>query len=356
MAVDPARILVVRLSAMGDVLTTLPAFEILAEAFPGSRFAWAVEAPFAPLVEGLPRLERVITLRTKGWRRGPFAARTRAEFAAAVASLRDFAPTLTIDFQGTLKSAVVSRLSAAPERIGLGDGHLREPAAALFYTGRGEPLGHGEPASVLERGLDFASTIARRHASASGDPTRRAPHAYALHLARDPAGSVERFVGGLEAPFALLQPGAGWKNKEWGAERFGLLARRLKEQLGLVSVVAWGPGEQDLAKESVTNSEGTARMAPATTIPELAELARRASVAVGGDTGPVHLAAAMGIPTLALLGPTGSVRHAPWGPRASFVEFDLACHPCNRRYDSRKPCLDSISVESVAGAVVKLLS
>lgn len=350
---EPERILVVRLSALGDVLTTIPAYLRLREAFPRARFAWLVEAPFAPLLDGLPGLETVIPLRTRRWRREPFAASTRADLLAARRALRAFDADLAVDLQGTWKSAVATRISGAPVRFGLGPGDLREPLAALLLTDRA-PAAPTAPRSVVLRGLVTARAVARRfgHPPAVADER---PGAFALHLPRDPGGTVARFVESLGRPFVLLQPGAGWRNKEWGAERWGALARELAARYARRSVVAWGPGEEALAAEVVAASGGEALAAPSTTLPELASLALAADVVAGGDTGPIHLAAALGRPTVAILGPTVGAVHGPWGPAVAVVETPLACRPCNRRFATRKPCLDAIAIEPVRAAMAQWL-
>lgn len=348
---EPERILVVRLSALGDVLTTIPAFQRLRASFPRARFGWLVEAPFAPLLAGLPGLETVIPLRTRRWRREPFSPATRADLLAARRALRDFDADLAVDLQGTWKSAVATRISGAPVRFGLGPGDLREPPAALLLTDRA-PAAPAAPRSVVLRGLVAARAVATRFGRPDGETDER-PGAFALHLPRDPEGTVAAFVASLGGPFALLQPGAGWRNKEWGAGRWGALARELATRHGRRPVVAWGPGEEALAAEVVAASGGEALAAPPTTLPELAALALAADVVAGGDTGPVHLAAALGRPTVAILGPTVGAVHGPWGPSVAVVETPLDCRPCNRRFASRKPCLDAIAVESVRSAVAQ---
>lgn len=352
---EPPRILVVRLSALGDVLATLPAFAHLRATLPGARFAWAVEAPFAPLLEDLPGLDETFLFRTKRWRKNLLATETRTALLRSFDELRSFRPDVAIDFQGTLKSAAVTRFSGASTRIGLGPGELRERGAALAYADRAQGIRNEESPAAPLRALRLAAhVVARlteRAESAGPDPP---PRPFALHVPSDPEGRVASFVATLDAPFVLLQPGAGWRNKEWGAARFGTLAERLRSERGWIPVVGWGPGEEPLAREVVETSKGTARLAPPTGIRELAFLASQAQAMVGGDTGPVHLAAGLGVPTVGILGPTGSRRHAPWGPRTKVVELPLDCRPCERRFSDRKPCLERIDVESVMASVIEL--
>ena len=344
----PPRVLVVRLSALGDVVTTLPAFDLLRRSLPGASFAWAVEAPFRPLVEGLPAF--VIPLRTKEWRRKPFAGATRRALFETRDAIRDFRADLAIDFQGTLKSAVVTRTSGAPLRIGLGERDLREPLARRFYTARAEPA--PPVRHVVLRGLALAAAALRaigvEPAASSGDPLD--PF---RHVPADPDGRVAAFVAADPRPLALLQPAAGWANKEWGSARFGALARTLGAR-GFRVAVLHGPGEEPIALEVVTASAGAAELAPKTSIRELAALLSAARLAIGGDTGPIHLAAGLGTPTLGLLGPTVPAIHGPRGPRAESAGIELSCRPCARRYDEAKPCLVGLSSEAVEAAIARL--
>jgi len=352
----PVRILIVRLSALGDVVATFPAYHLLRQALPGAVIAWAIEAPFASLVKDLPGLDRVVLLRTKRWRTAMLSPSTTRETVASIRALRDFRADTAVDFQGTLKSAVAARLSGAPRRIGLADEELRERGAALFYTERGGSPDGKRPRHSAERGIELAATVAQRLGGSSTQSPSRNVSPSASHLPSDENGIIERFIGELGSPFVLLQPGAGWKNKEWGTRRFADLSRILFERRGLRSVVAWGPEEMQLAKDVIERSGGSATIAPPTKLPEFAYLATRASAVIGGDTGPMHLAAAVGAPTVGIFGPTVAAVHGPWGPKTSTVEAPLACRPCNRRYGLRKPCLEAILVESVANAVIKLIS
>jgi ADP-heptose:LPS heptosyltransferase len=157
--------------------------------------------------------------------------------------------------------------------------------------------------------------------------------------------------------YSLINPGAAWPNKRWPAERFGAVAAALKQRHGLASVVSWGPGEQSLARDVAAASAGAAAPAPPTAIGDFLAIARDAALAVSGDTGPLHLDAAVGTPIVALFGPTDPSRNGPWSPDdVSFSRFaDCVCH-YERRCRRARPCIEDISVEDVLGAIDRRLA
>jgi ADP-heptose:LPS heptosyltransferase len=157
--------------------------------------------------------------------------------------------------------------------------------------------------------------------------------------------------------YALLNPGAAWPNKRWPPARFGVVARTLRENHGLTSAVLWGPREEPLALEVVAASKGAAVLAPQTTIADLVALARGAALMVSGDTGPTHIAAAVGTPLVALFGPTRPQRNGPWSPRDIAVSRDAICQ-CHhlRRCRVRAMCLLDIQVGEVVDAVDRRLA
>ncbi len=262
-----SRLLVVRLSALGDIIHTIPAVVALRERFD---IAWAVEAPYRELVEivaGVP----AIPVSLKRW-----SLRNIAEARQAV---RGF--DVAIDFQGLIKSALLARASGAKHRIGFAREFVREkPAAWLMNHCR-----HIDPnRHVVEWNLQLAG------------------------VEKAPAVDFEPLAIGTPQPATgiVILPGAGKTEKQW--PHFAELAKR-------VDVLAvWGPGEEDLAKAT------GARMAPRTNLRELARLLRDAQLVIGGDTGPLHLAAALGTPVIGLFGPTNPARNGPYGQLGNVVE------------------------------------
>ena len=262
-----------------------------------------------------------------------------------VRELRRARYDLAIDFQGLIKSAAMARLAGARETAGFIAGQLREPLASIFYTRRipADDSGH-----VVRKNLSLVEAL--------GAGTREM-----MSMLNVTASSVPGQVRALlrldaGGRFAVINPGAGWPNKQWPADRFGAIAAHLRERHGMPSIVTWGPREQSLAADVAAASHGAAKVAPATALADLVELARAASVFVAGDTGPMQLAAAVGTPVVGIFGPTNPVRNGPWKAADTWVSrFDVCeCHH-KRRCRRETPCINTITVEHVADAVDRRL-
>jgi heptosyltransferase-1 len=268
------RILVVRLGAMGDIIHTLPAVASLKHSYPGSRVTWIVESQWAPLLEDNPFLDRVILLH-RGTPGGIFGS-WRA--------LRAEAYDLAIDFQGLLKSALAASAAHADQIYGFHQAQVREPAAALFYSHKTL----SQAAHVVDRNLDLAAA---------------AGAANALRAFPLPPGRPE---GDLPAgDFVLACPLAGWRSKQWPIESYGSLAERLRRELG-IPLVLNGPHGCSFpqAENALPHRSG---------LPGLIDATRRAAAVVGVDSGPLHMAAALSKPGVALFGPTDPARNGPYG-------------------------------------------
>ena len=304
---DPSRrILIVRLSSFGDVIHALP---LAANAkLAGARVAWLVEPAYRGLLEADPAVERVFVADTKQWRRSPFSA--AAGVARLRRELRGFAPHRTLDVQGLWKSALLARSAGAPV-VGFAAADRKEATSALLCDEPVRPLPGGH---VVDRNLALAE--------AAGFPIQeRSPDATFL-LSR-PSAEADAFLAGQPTPFALYHPGAGRPDKTWGEERFAALAKLLSTEAGLSPVVSWGPGDEERARR-MAELLPDARVLPLLPAEGLARVAARASLFVAGDTGPLHLADALGVPTLALFGPTDPARNGPYRRPSSAVRYDAA--------------------------------
>jgi heptosyltransferase I len=329
-------ILVVRLGALGDLVHALPAVAAMRRAWPGARIDWLVDGRYASLLALVPVIDRAIVV---GGAAGGPARRVIRE-------LRRERYDIAIDFQGLMKSAAFARFAGARETAGFTARQLREPAAALFYTKRvrGDVSGH-----VIRKNLSLV------HALGASADMIECP-------LKEPASSVvaelkTRVGGAPGAPFAVINPGAGWPNKQWPAGRFGAIAAHLRRRHGLASIVLWGPGEADLAAQVAASSGGAATVAPATSVADIVAIARASALFVAGDTGPLQLAAASGAPIVGVFGPTNPVRNGPWSSEdICLSRFDeCECHH-KRRCRRTTPCIDGISVEEVAGAIDRRLA
>ncbi len=228
------KLLIVRLSAMGDVIHTLPLAQNARAA--GATVGWVVEPAFAGLLEGNPACETIFRADTKGWRRRLLAPETRAQLAALRAALRAFAPDRALDVQGLWKSAAIARSSGAPV-VGFARSARREPGSSLLCT---IPITPPPDAThVVDRNLSLLA--------AAGIPVKtRAPDAsYLMHL---PSPDADAFLASVERPFVLIHPGAGRPEKAWGEERFAHLARGLIRERQISTVVSWGPGDERRAE------------------------------------------------------------------------------------------------------------
>jgi lipopolysaccharide heptosyltransferase I len=331
-------ILVVRLGALGDVVHTIPAVAALRKALPGARIDWVVEERHRPLVDLVDGLDRVVPLR----------GRTLRAWTDALQRLRQVPYDLALDFQGLMKSAVLARASGARRVAGFSIWHLREKGARPFYSVTDAADETADPADehVIRKNLRLLR-VAGVHTREVEFPLARVSSAAADAVSRETAGR----------PFAIINPGAAWPNKRWPAERFGEVAAFLREVRGLDSVVLWGPDEADLARAVAASSAGAARIAPPTTILDVLELSRGAALMVSGDTGPLHLAAAVGTPALALFGPTDPRRNGPWAPDDVVVSRyeSCACH-YDRRCRASTWCLGGVTVAEVTAAVQQRLA
>jgi heptosyltransferase-1 len=272
---SPRSILVVRLGAMGDVVHALPAVASLKQTFPDCRLAWAIAPKWIPLLEGNPYVDRVL----------PFNRRHLRDLRAALGELRALKPDLAVDFQGLIQSAVVARL-ARPERLfGFGKKSVRERLAATLYKTRVEP----STVHIVDRNLELAAACGAR-----------------VHQAEFPipAGTSEGHLP--EEPFVLASPLAGWPGKQWPLSHYAQLAALLAERQ-IVLVANLAPGR-------AAELSGIPNIVPhVSTLAGLIGATRRASAVVGLDSGPLHLAAALGKPGVALYGPTDPARNGPYG-------------------------------------------
>ncbi len=272
-----SRILAVRLGAMGDIIHTLPAVAWLKQSHPGSHVTWLVETQWAPLLEGNPYVDRVVPMRRKSF----------ADLVATRRDLRQVHYDLAVDFQGLLKSALAAS-AANPGRIyGFHQSQVRERMAALFYSHK--TMAHA--AHIVDRNMELAA--------ACGGPGGEHAHRF-FPL---PPGHAE---GDLPTgDFVLASPLAGWKSKQWPLEHYRALAVLLRDQLGISLVLNGPPGANFAEAEPATPHHSS--------LAGLIHATRRAAAVVGVDSGPLHLAAALGKPGVAIFGPTDPARNGPYG-------------------------------------------
>ncbi|MGB8031849.1 MAG: glycosyltransferase family 9 protein, partial [Terracidiphilus sp.] len=317
------RLLIVRLGAMGDILHALPAVTALRLAHPDWQIGWVVEPRWQPLLKAgnreqgsgireaqsratfvhdsvMPVVDRLHFAPSREWKRHPLSVDTRRAIRALRRELHAAEYSAVLDLQGAIRSAVIARMSGCARRIG--EAAPREWPAHWLFTER--VVTHR--AHVIEQGVELASAVA-------GD----ALSAVDAQLPVDPVAEAwcaswlaSTFSDALR-PVALITPGAGWGAKRWPPERYAVVAEGLAQR-GLHVVVNAGPGEEPLAAAIASGSA----VALTATLPQLIALTRRIALCIGGDTGPLHLASALGRPVVGIYGPTDPSRNGPYGTRA----------------------------------------
>jgi heptosyltransferase-1 len=334
------RILFVKLSAIGDVVQTLPALEAIKKTFPGSEIDWVVEEAAAGILEGHPLISRLLVSKRKSWAR---MLRRPSTFVQGIGSIREFLSELrsipydiAIDFQGLFKSGVLTGLARAKRKIGF------EGTRELSYLFLNERL----PAYDIERhALERYLDVARYLGAADPSP------ACTLPIERERIAVRERLsrIAQEWSTLIVINPMARWKSKLWQEEKFAQLADRLISERNALIIFFCSPGDRDAITHIQAGMNRKAvNWAGETTLKELAALASLADIFITTDTGPMHLAAAAGSRVVALFGPTAPWRTGPYGHDHVVVRKDLACSPCYRKTcDDRIQCMEAITVDDV---------
>lgn len=337
--------LVVRLGAMGDVLHAMPAVAALRARMPHCHIGWVIEPRWAPLLRSdagalphtaaMPLVDVVHNAHARGWARQPLAPGTWEAMLALRHDLREQQYDLAIDLQGAVRSALIGKSSGA--RL-IGEAVPRERPARWFFARR-VPT-HG--VHVIEQAAEVASAALNARLCPMLPPLPMSPAMENRMATRLPQGK----------PLVLLHPGAGWGAKRWPAQRYGAVAASLAGR-GYAVVVNRAPGEEALAA-AIREASGDAALEITTDMGELIAMTRRSVLAIGGDTGPMHLACALGKPVVGIYGPTDPARNGPWG-----VPFRVLRHPESRRDHARRhqpePGLLTITADEVLGAVDELM-
>jgi lipopolysaccharide heptosyltransferase I len=338
-AAAPLHILLVRTSSLGDVVQAVPVLVALRRRFPAARIGWVVEQGYASMLEGHPALDELLVVALRRWGRAPFRAAHLAELGAFLERLASFGADVTLDLMGSHKGALIAAFSRARRRIGLSARCRRERESALWIN---EPV-PTDRVHAVDRYLALLAPLGAEPDAVSFD-------AEALFARNRPPLPEAVAAGG---PYLFLHPGAAWGNKRlppatW-AEAITAIARRR----GLRPWIGAAPGEEALAAEIADRAPGSA-VVPASDLPALATLLRGAQLVVGGDTGPVHLAHALGTPVVAVMGPTDPARHGPYAAPGAVVAHHLPCSFCHRRMESPRPCLTAIPAAEIVARALAL--
>jgi len=329
------RVLIVRLSAIGDVIHGLPVLNAVRRAMPEASIGWVVEGRAGDLLRGHSALNEVIGV-PRGWLKSP------KEVLKLRRKLKEFRPDITLDLQGLTKSAVAAWISGAQRRIGFSGPDGRELSQWLNNERVAPTTTH-----VIDRTLELLQPLNITPAPAEFNiPETAADAATARRI-------IESFFG--SSRFAIINPGAGWPSKVWPAERFGAVGKYLG-LCGIPSLVVWaGPQEKAWAETIVAESSGHTQLAPPTTLTELASVAGKASLFISADTGPLHLAAAVGTPCVGLFGPMPAERNGPYGEAHIAIQEVCLQGSSRERRTADNSSMKAISVERVCEACDEII-
>lgn len=344
-------ILIVKLSAIGDVIHTLPVATALRRHYPDARLAWLVEEGARDLVIGHRALDRVIVSGRKRWiadfQQGRRAGALR-EARDFIKALRDTRYDLLLDFQASLKSGILIGLARADRKVGFGQGMAHSEHSHLFLNERIPAV--SMEVHALDRGLILLNAIG----VPAGDTV-----AYDLPIGaadRQAAATLLAGAGDGAHPLVAVNPVAKWATKLWHADRFAEVADRLVSQHHATVVFTGAPEDRPVVAAIIARMRSAAlNIAGRTTLKTLAAVYRQADLVVSTDTGPMHLAAAAGVPVVALFGPTAPWRTGPYGPNHRIVRVPMACSPCFKRRCATTACMGAITVDEVMGAIEEAL-
>jgi heptosyltransferase-1 len=345
------KILIVKLSAIGDVVHTLPALNALRRHFPGAHIAWLVEEAAAELLVGHPALDRVLVSRRKAWLAG-LKTRKREDYlkqaGAFLKELRDVRYDMILDFQAALKGALLIALARGDQKVGFGPGMEHQEHSHLVLN-RKIPMVSMEM-HALDRGMQMLRAL--------GVPHDRIE--YRLPITARARNKAARLVESAspaadQKPIAI-NPVAQWDTKLWSVERFARLADRLIESHRVLVFFTGGPGDRPVNDEIISAMRhGAVNLAGRTSLIELAALYREMACLVSTDTGPMHIAAAVNTPVVALFGPTAQWRTGPYGRGHRIVFSEQPCRPCFKRTCDTLYCMRAIGVDRVAEQVRLIL-
>lgn len=326
------RFLLLRMSSLGDIIHALPAASALRDSFPNAQIDWLVDPRWEPLLVGNPSLNRVIA----------FDRKRLIGVPGRLRDLRSVGYTCVLDFQALYRSAIIGYACGAAQRIGFDRQYAREGLASILYTQEVHPQGLHK----VDHNLSLVQAAGARQGCVK----------FPLHVSSDADARIqERLSRAGVAEFYAVSPGGGWVSKCWPAERYGQLHRELSRRYGWRGVVSFGPGERDLAEQLLQAASEPAPILLEMNLPELMALLRRAKFFVGADTGPLHLASALGTPVIGVYGPTDPARNGPYCKKDVVVRNARPEETTYRRGDSYSACMLSISVEQVIDAIDRRL-
>ncbi len=326
------RFLIVRLSSLGDVIHALPVLAALRDTFLRARIDWLIDKRWQPLLAGNPDLNETIVMNGGSIR----------EFFRCSKQLREEKYTAVLDVQGLYKSAILARRAPAAQRIGFSWSFAREGAASLFYSQKVKPSG----THIVDQNRALAQA-----AGARLDEVR-----FPLFVSSESQGTIDQLLRSASIErYIVLSPGGGWRYKRWPVERFGALAEKLFDAHRYRIIVNVGPGEFEIGEAVIGNAGLAMPIMVQYELPELKALLMRADLVVAGDSGPLHLAAALGTPVIGLYGPTDPARNGPYGGKDIVIRHASNDDTTHDREDSDSEAMLAITIDEVFAAVEERL-
>ena len=328
----PQKVLIVKPSSLGDIVHSLPFIDAFHRTYPDSELHWVVARGFEGLLEGHPFLKRVWIIHKDEWKKIGSVGKTVLEMRRVIRDLREEGFDLAVDLQGLFRSGVITWATGAPLRIGFK--RARE-GSTIFYT---RMVDVGSDVHAVERSLKVASFLGCEIGKISFTlPSREGSSQKAIPFTHPPRGE-----------YGVIIPGARKPSKRWPAERFGKVA----SMLPLSTVVIGSRADMALAEEVVRVSEGKAfSIAGKTGLKGLVEVIRCTRFVVCNDTGPMHIAAALGVPVVALFGSSDPLKTGPYTSKCTILRKELPCIPCEKKSCKSPVCMDMIQVHEVADAI-----
>lgn len=349
---DYPKILILRLSAVGDVIRTLPAVKAIKSHYPSASLTWIVEEPSKALIESQPEIDEVILFPRQRWseeiRSLKGWLRMVGEVRIFIQSLRKRKFDLVLDFHGILKSGLLSFLSGSPKRVGF---ERRSSKEGNFLFSNIKVKLPGERISRFERNFSLLKGMGLE-AQAKG---------YPLFIPAEDKEYIQSFFNQLfpplKSPSIAIHPGTSPKTpyKRWLPDQYAQLADRLVRELKATVLFTWGPGELDWVKRIQKRMKESSVLGPHTlSLTQLGEAYRHCDLYIGGDTGPMHIASLMGTPVVAIYGPTDPVLNEPFGLHKKVIK-NVGCNPCRNRSCKKLKCMEEITVDVVFQAAKEVL-
>jgi lipopolysaccharide heptosyltransferase I len=340
---EPRSICIFRLSSIGDVIHTIPVVDLLKKRYPAATITWVAEKAMSPLLKNHPNIDQLLLVDTRGWRKHPFTPGVWKEILGFLRYLRDQSFDVALDFQGLFKSAVLARISGAPRRVGMSETDRKERWSSFLLNEFCAQT--ADKKHIIEKNLALLEEL---DIHSENEP-------WNFHITPDPEAVyyVENELQKLELDrFVLINPGAGWITKQWEPDKFAILIDGIYNSLNIPALISWGPGEKQLADKIARKCISPAFASFSTNLSELIALSTHARLMVSGDSGPLHLASALGIPVVGLYGPTDPDRNGPWNPQDSTCTVHYECSPCwQRTCPIGIQCMKKIEVDPVLDSV-----